>query len=150
MDTVHVHTDGSSLGNPGPAGWAVLNNSKLHSGQLDYATNNVAEMFAAIQGLITSPPNTHVIIHTDSRLVIGWLSMGWRQNLDYIRELTATFNDVAWKRNQTYEFVWVKGHSRSWENNWVDKEARQQARKASKLQHTNPSLPSHQTPAPSA
>lgn len=127
MDTVHTYTDGSSLGNPGPAGWAVLNNGILHAGHCKIATNNTMEMYAAIQALVTSPPNAHVVIHTDSQLIINWLSGKWKINKEHIRKLAMTFNDIAFKKGQTYAFEWVKGHGSSVENVIADSEARRQA-----------------------
>lgn len=134
MRTITVsHTDGSSRGNPGPAGWAVLQDGELFSGTLYKVTNNYAEMFAAWQAIDLSPPNSHNIIHTDSRLVIGWLSMGWNINMKHIAELVMFFHDSKLRGGKTYELRWVKGHGTSEENLLVDQEALRQATIARRL-----------------
>lgn len=125
--TTISYTDGSSKGNPGPAGWAVLQDGELYSGMLGHTTNNFAEMFAAWQAIDLSPPNSHNRIHTDSRLVIGWLSMGWNMNKLHIAQLASSFWESAHHDCKTYELIWVKGHSTTTENLIADNEALRQA-----------------------
>ena len=86
--SVHIaYTDGSSLGNPGPAGWAVYLDGKPHSGGLDHATNNHAEMLAVQKALELVPPNSDLKIVTDSKLVMGWFTRGWKIRQPHIREI---------------------------------------------------------------
>lgn len=133
MTRIHTvsYTDGSSRGNPGPAGWAVLQDGELYGDMLGTTTNNYAELFAVWQAILISPPNSHSIIHTDSRLVIGWLSMGWAINKRHIAQLASDFWHDALDEHKTYELVWVKGHADSTENLIVDNEALRQSQLSS-------------------
>ena len=56
MAKVHIFTDGSCLGNPGPGGWAVIilvdNEMKdMFSGSEKHTTNNQMELLAPIKAI---------------------------------------------------------------------------------------------------
>jgi len=127
---ITIYTDGSSLGNPGPAGWAVLIDGVLHSGSLEHATSNWAELYAVLKAVELCPGQSRVVIHTDSKMVVGWLaeSKGMR-NKDLIALAKAYFTTVEAKRIAV-TFKRVRGHSGDPNNDLVDKEARHQARMA--------------------
>jgi ribonuclease HI len=125
--TYQAFTDGSSRGNPGPAGWAVLHDGELSSGNFEYATNNFAELYAAREAIGLTPPNCHVHIHTDSQLVIGWLSKGWACNIDLNRFLLDDIIEHCNTQKITYSTEWVKGHSTDLDNTRVDAEAYRQS-----------------------
>lgn len=122
---ISVYTDGGCHGNPGPAGWgAVVVQDGLvvleRNAFIGVATNQVAELTAAIQGLAATPVGTAVELISDSQYVLkgisewrkGWVARGW---------LTSTGHPVAnkalWvalyaevdKRKVTTR--WVRGHS---------------------------------------
>lgn len=120
-----IFTDGGCHGNPGPAGVGV---SVLEAGteMLAYgayigkATNQVAELSAAISGLQSVPEGSVIELVSDSQYVLkglsewrkGWEANGWISssgktvaNLAYWKMLYA----VADKRRVTTR--WVKGHS---------------------------------------
>jgi ribonuclease HI len=75
---MHVHIDGGSRGNPGPAGYGVRFSdgegtvvAEL-SGSIGVATNNVAEyrgLLAALQHAITNGYQD-LVIHSDSELLV--------------------------------------------------------------------------------
>ena len=124
-DTVHyAFTDGSSLGNPGPAGWAVLLDDKLYSGSIDMCTNNYAEMFAVMQAIKRALPNSKLEIYTDSKLIIGWFTQGYRIQYDHIRELKKESDKETASKGLQVTFHKVKGHSGDPRNNRVDIVAR--------------------------
>lgn len=79
-----VGTDGACLGNPGPAGWAwVDEHGNYHSsGQTD-GTNNIAELRAVLDALQDHPDVAHLIIQIDST---------------YARDCSTTWR-AAWQRN---------------------------------------------------
>ena len=122
-DVIHIYTDGSCLGNPGPGGWgAVLlhpQKEKRLSGGYRLTTNNRMEMMAAIEALSALKKRCKVQLHTDSQYVKNgitawmhsWKKKGWVtaakkpvKNRDLWMELDRLINkhDVSWK--------WVKGH----------------------------------------
>ena len=82
---VKIHVDGSSLGNPGPGGIGIVLSSKTKDKEVSEplvgtVTNNIAELKAAIRGLefLKYRKITEVTMYSDSKLVIGWATRGWR------------------------------------------------------------------------
>lgn len=137
-DTVHyAYTDGSSLGNPGPAGWAVLFDDKLHYGEIEHCTNNYAEMFAVKQAIDLALPNSKLYIFTDSKLVIGWFN-GFAINVEAIREVKKESDQEIRAKNLEIAFLKVKGHAQDESNIRVDRAARACA---TNLQRRGPSVP---------
>lgn len=123
-----AHVDGSSLGNPGPAGWAVYLDGKTYTGAINYATNNFAEMIAVEQVLELVPANSDVTITTDSRLVIGWFTRGWKLNNPKIRAIKRRCDTLRDSKALKVSFVKTKGHASDKLNNKVDMLARGVAR----------------------
>lgn len=86
MKTIHIHADGGSRGNPGPAAvGAVLKDEKGHivaevSRSIGIATNNAAEYLAVIYGLQESVflQAARVVLHLDSQLVARQLKGEYR------------------------------------------------------------------------
>lgn len=116
-------TDGSSLGNPGPAGWAwYIDEDTWAAGGMQSATNQQAELFAVLAVLRAVPKDRPLLICTDSQYTLktctlwipAWKSRGWRRsdfgpvaNLDLVKELDRALND----REAPVEFQWVRGHA---------------------------------------
>lgn len=127
--------DGSSLGNPGPAGWCwYISDSSWQAGGWENATNNQAELTAVLELLrITAEGGKPLEILCDSQYVINcctqwmakWKKNGWRkadrkpvENQDLLRQL-----DVA-LQGRKVEFKWVKGHAGHSLNEAADERAR--------------------------
>lgn len=121
---VHVYTDGSCSGNPGPGGWGALITKGVHqkeiSGGEHDSTNNRMELMAAIEALRAIKPGTELYLHTDSsyvkdgltKWIHGWKRNGWKtaakkpvKNVD----LWQALDDIAGKH--TVHWRWVKGHA---------------------------------------
>ena len=120
-----VWTDGACSGNPGPGGWAAIvvppdGDPVELSGGDPHTTNNRMEYTAALNGLRALPPNSHVCIVTDSRLLLdsmtkwigGWKRRGWKtaagdpvKNQDLVRALE---DEIA--RHAAVRWHWVRGH----------------------------------------
>lgn len=121
-----VYTDGACKGNPGPAGWgAVLTEGgagmREAFGYLgEKLTNNIAELNAAIGGLLMTPAGATVKLFTDSQYTIkgvtdwrkGWERKGWLttggepvKNKDLWQQLYALVDA------RTVTMEWVRGHS---------------------------------------
>ncbi|WP_406609172.1 ribonuclease HI [Agarivorans sp. JK6] len=137
---VHLFTDGSCLGNPGPGGYGALLIYQAHRKELSQGyrltTNNRMEMLAAIVGLESLTQACKVILTTDSQYVRqgitqwihNWKKRDWKtaakaevKNADLWKRL-----DAACQRHQV-EWHWVKGHAGHPENERVDDLAREAA-----------------------
>jgi ribonuclease HI len=142
---VEIHTDGSSLGNPGPGGWgALLRHGSVErelSGNEPDTTNNRMELLAAISALEALNKPCSVDLHTDSQYVQkgigewlpGWIRRGWKtaggdpvKNKDLWERLqrAASPHDIRWH--------WVRGHAGHPDNERVDRLARKAAERLQK------------------
>lgn len=127
--------DGSSLNNPGPAGWAwYVDADNWAAGGWASATNNRGELMAVLDLLYqTEAASEPLLIYCDSQYVInsltkwmaGWKRNGWRkadkkpvQNVDLLQDLDAALAG----REVTFE--WVKGHAGHALNEAADERAR--------------------------
>lgn len=145
MDRLDAWADGSSLGNPGPGGWAWYASDQRWraAGTPGPVTNNRMELCALLDLLRLAPASTPLRIHLDSRYVLdsvtkwahGWARNGWKTktgsdvvNVDLIQEI------VALVRGRDIEWVWVKGHDGNHGNETVDTKARAAAEKAREIQ----------------
>lgn len=115
--------DGSSLNNPGPAGWAwFIDDEHWAADGWELGTNNQGELKAVLDLLRQSAVDAdqELRILCDSRYVIdsltkwlpGWKSRGWRKgdgkpvlNVELIKALDA---ELAGRK---VSFEWVKGHA---------------------------------------
>ncbi len=137
---LHIYTDGSCLGNPGPGGWAALLHYKGHKkmlvGNASDTTNNRMELTAVIQALETLTASCEVDLYTDSKYVmdgaqkwmINWKAKGWmRSKNEAVKnvDLWQALDQVLAKH--LVHWHWVKGHSGHPENEAVDEAARNQA-----------------------
>lgn len=116
-----VYTDGSSLGNPGPGGWAwVVPHGPYASGAEANTTNQRMEVTAVLEALraLDGPvcffsDSTYVVNCFKNRWYDGWLRKGWKNsqgkpvaNQDLWKPLLE-----AYKGRKGVTFRWVKGHS---------------------------------------
>jgi ribonuclease HI len=135
--TIHIYTDGSCLGNPGPGGYGAIlvydKHRKELSGGFHMTTNNRMELLATIVALNELTEGCTVELTTDSQYVKNginqwihnWRKNGWRtaakkpvKNADLWMQL-----DDAQKKHQV-NWHWVKGHSGHPENERCDDLAR--------------------------
>ncbi len=143
MAAVEIFTDGACSGNPGAGGWGVIlrygETEKELCGGADDTTNNRMELTAVIEALKALKRECELTIYTDSRYVMdgvqqwlpNWKTNGWRttnkksavKNLDLWQELDRLLplHKIKW--------VWVKGHNGHFENERVDKLAREEAQR---------------------
>jgi ribonuclease HI len=117
-----VGTDGACLGNPGPAGWAWVDESgNYHASGQANGTNNIAELRAVLDALLDHPDVAHLVIQIDSTYArdcsttwrAGWQRNGMRNskrqpvaNADIIKAIWAALDSRA----GTVAFVKVPGH----------------------------------------
>lgn len=127
--------DGSSLSNPGPAGWAwYVSDDIWAAGGWDHGTNNMGELMAVLDLLeSTAHVDEPLKILCDSQYVInsltkwlpGWKRRGWKkgdgkpvQNVELMKSLDAAL------KGREVEFEWVKGHAGHAMNEAADVRAR--------------------------
>ena len=129
--TIDMWTDGACSGNPGAGGWAAILKMGAHekelSGRLENTTNNLAELMAVLKGLQVIKTSATVLIHTDSRLVVGWLRDNWRRKDTECGALSAAIERAITAKTLTVEWVEVKGHSGDKMNERCDKLATKEA-----------------------
>ena len=129
-----MFTDGSCEGNPGPGGWAFVwvEDDRIVAEQHGYepdTTNNRMELRALIEAYRHLSRDARTTIYSDSELCVktmnewaaGWEQRGWRRkggaikNLVLVQELYALFNS-----HTGVELLWIRGHSGSRWNEYVD------------------------------
>lgn len=113
------YTDGSASPNPGPGGYAVIeNNSPVALGSEDGNTTNIRMEGRALIAAMKLSAGAPAEIYTDSEFWInvitkwapGWAARGWTKkggeikNLDLVKEAY----DLYEKSQVT--LVWVRGH----------------------------------------
>ncbi len=112
-------TDGSASPNPGPGGYAVIENSKPVSlGSEVGETTNIRMEGHAIIAAMKLADGEPCEIHTDSEFWInvitkwapGWAAKGWRKsggpikNLELVQEAYDLYNTSQAK------LIWLRGH----------------------------------------
>lgn len=131
-----VYTDGSSLNNPGPGGWAAVileqDDPRELFGAFRKTTNNRMELLACIRALealkgVSQP----CLLHTDSSYVVNgiekgwarsWRKRGWRKS-----DGNAALNSDLWAQlldlvdEVPVTFKWVKGHAGNEYNELCDR-----------------------------
>ena len=120
--TITAAADGSSLGNPGPAGWAwYVDEDTWDAGGWPKGTNNLGELTAILrllQATADTGEELHILadsqyaINVVSKWRLGWKKRGWTKadkkpikNLELIQEIDRAMEG----RRVTFE--WVKGHA---------------------------------------
>lgn len=143
---IEVFTDGSATTGDLPGGWAfvLVIDGKKHaecSGHMENASNNDAEMEAAIQGLaavlkylnewvmgedgrpLGSLPDAKVTLCSDSQLILGWASGRYRfkqaAKIEKFKQLQFLVKRLG------VQTRWVKGHAGDEHNERCDKLANQ-------------------------
>ena len=128
-DSAIVYTDGSSLGNPGPAGAGALVVSpsipgptvfrRLHCSLCtagEARSNNFAELWAvgmALSFLLDSWHNRPTIyILSDSKFIIDLLNrLSFSVDFEHLISNVLTLKDAYSSSQQAIRFCWVPGHS---------------------------------------
>jgi len=134
--TVTIYTDGSCRPNPGPGGWAALlcyvgEEGKKHwkkiSGSALHSTNNQMELEAVFRGITTLKAACNITIVTDSQLVIGWLSLGWKRNFPDNDALCSKIEELIAREGHCIQFQKVEAHTDHPQNDVVDRLAKQES-----------------------
>lgn len=111
-------TDGSASPNPGPGGFAVIENGRPVALGREKDSTNIRMEGLAMIAAIKYADGEACEIHSDSEFWInvltkwapGWQAKGWKKskgeikNLDIVQELYALYQEGNTK------LVWVRGH----------------------------------------
>lgn len=129
---VHIYTDGSSRGNPGPGGYGIVMEwvgkpyVKEFSEGFKKTTNNRMELLAVIVALEKlKQPNISVKVTTDSKYVVDSVEKGWVFGWEK-KGFLGKKNPDLWKRflkiyrKHQVTFEWVKGHNNHKQNERCD------------------------------
>ncbi|MDO4888542.1 MAG: ribonuclease H [Actinomycetaceae bacterium] len=128
-----VATDGACSGNPGPGGWAWVEqiSGARDSGGAARTTNNIMELTAVIEAFEYVGPRGDVLLRADSQYVINvmtkwapaWRRKGWRKadgkpvaNRQLVERLLGLYE----ARTGRTEVEWVRGHSGDAANSLAD------------------------------
>ena len=141
--SVTLYSDGSSLGNPGPGGYAGIleyrGTRKEYWGGEPYTTNNRMELRAVIEGLKLLREPCRVEVVTDSSYVAKaineWLP-GWvKRNFKKVKnpDLWREYLEVA--APHRVHATWVRGHDGHPENERCDQLAREEAERQKENAH---------------
>lgn len=120
---VHIYTDGSSRGNPGPGGYGIVMEwvgkpyRKEFSEGFRKTTNNRMELLAVIEALKKlRNPQTTVTVFSDSKYVVDAVNKGWVFNWER-KGFKDKKNPDLWidflkeYRKHKVTMQWVKGHN---------------------------------------
>ena len=133
-------TDGSASPNPGPGGFAVIENGKPVALGREDNTTNIRMEASALIAAIEYAGNVSCEIHTDSEFWInvvtkwapGWEKNNWRKksgeikNLDLVQKLYSLYTE------REVELIWTRGHVGTVENELADEWANK-AREGAKI-----------------
>lgn len=118
-----IATDGACSGNPGPGGWAWVDEltGERGSGGAASTTNNIMELTAMLKAIEYADDGADLLIRSDSQYVInvvtkwakGWRRKGWKKadgkpvkNRELIEQLLTAYES----RTAPTRIDWVRGH----------------------------------------
>ncbi len=113
-----LYTDGSASPNPGPGGFAVIENGQPIALGAEKESTNIRMEGLALKRALEVLDGETAEIRTDSQFWInvltkwapGWRAKGWKKskgeiaNLDIVQPLLALFEE------SNAEIIWLKGH----------------------------------------
>jgi ribonuclease HI len=129
---VHIYTDGSAKGNPGPGGYGVVMEKVGSDYKREFyegfrlTTNNRMELLAVIVGLEKlKSEGTRVLVTSDSKYVVdavlenwvfGWEKKGFagKKNPDLWQRFLKAY------RKHKVDLFWIKGHNNHPQNERCD------------------------------
>ncbi len=132
MADVHIYTDGSSRGNPGPGGYGIVMEwvgkpyRKEFSEGFRKTTNNRMELLAVIVALEKLKfMHTEAKVFTDSKYVVDSVEKKWVFGWEK-KGFSGKKNSDLWMRflkiyrRHIVHFQWIKGHNNHAQNERCD------------------------------
>ena len=130
MVLIHIWTDGACSAASRNGGWAAIieqdTGIERLSGASYNTTNNRMEYTAIVKALewlyLKVSPETHIVVHTDSKLVVGHVMEGHRvkKNADLVDKVK------NWVQFESTPHVTIEWHPRNSNDmlSWCDKQAK--------------------------
>jgi ribonuclease HI len=119
-----IFTDGSSIGNPGPSGWAaiVIHGTRRReiAGSVPWSTVSEMEIRAAVEALRLTPTGAQIELRSDSELLIDgmrflvfrWQRLGWRNSRGFELQHQELWRELlALSAPRTIRWRWIRGHN---------------------------------------
>jgi len=111
-------TDGSASPNPGPGGYAVLEDGKPVALGRDEETSNIKMEGKALVEAIKLAGGEGCELHTDSQFWVNvltqwapsWEKKGWKKKSGEIKNLELVKELYGLYRKYPVKLVWVRGH----------------------------------------
>lgn len=132
MADIHIYTDGSALGNPGPGGYGIImewvgkNYIKEFSKGFRYTTNNRMELLAVIDAIaMLKKEKMDILVFSDSKYVIEAVEKKWVFGWEK-KNFKDKKNPDLWRQflklycKHQLRFQWVKGHNNHPQNERCD------------------------------
>lgn len=122
-------TDGSASPNPGPGGYAVIENGRpVALGSEDGQTTNIRMEGMALIAAMKLAGGESCEIHSDSEFWInvltkwapGWAAKGWHKKGGEIKNLDIVQQAYELYRSVRPQLVWVRGHVGHEQNELAD------------------------------
>ena len=122
-------TDGSASPNPGPGGYAVIENGRpVARGSEDGQTTNIRMEGMALIAAMKLAGGEPCEIHSDSEFWInvltkwapGWAAKGWHKKGGEIKNLDIVQQAYELYRSVRPQLVWVRGHVGHEQNELAD------------------------------
>ena len=142
---IHIFTDGSSRGNPGPGGYGIVMEDKSSNYVKEYSegfrktTNNRMELLAVIEALKNlKKENAQVVVFTDSKYVVDSVEKKWvftweKNNFKKKKNIDLWLDFLKIFRKHRVKFKWIKGHNNHPQNERCDHLAFQASKKETVL-----------------
>ncbi len=137
MQEIEIFCDGSSLGNPGPGGYAAIlrykDKEKIISGGENFTTNNRMELRALNEALKVLKRPCRITLYSDSQYVCQainvWLVNWQKKNFSKVKNVDLWKEFVKVSKGHSIVAVWIKGHNGHAENERCDSLAKLEAQK---------------------
>ena len=129
---IHVYTDGSSRGNPGPGGYGIVmeqkgsNYFKEFSEGFRKTTNNRMELLAVVEALKKiKKDNQKIIVYTDSKYVVNSVEKKWvfawqKNNFKKKKNIDLWLEFLKEYKKHSVRLKWIKGHNNHPQNERCD------------------------------
>lgn len=142
---IHVYTDGSSRGNPGPGGYGIVmeqkgsNYFKEFSEGFRKTTNNRMELLAVVEALKKiKKDNQKIIVYTDSKYVVNSVEKKWvftwqKNNFKKKKNIDLWLEFLKEYKKHSVKLKWIKGHNDHPQNERCDSLAVEASKKETLL-----------------
>ena len=142
---IHVYTDGSSRGNPGPGGYGIVmeqkgsNYFKEFSEGFRKTTNNRMELLAVVEALKKiKKDNQKIIVYTDSKYVVNSVEKKWvftwqKNNFKKKKNIDLWLEFLKEYKKHSIKLKWIKGHNDHPQNERCDSLAVEASKKKTLL-----------------